>query len=742
MRTLLALTVCLCAALPVFAHEDDPKARDWEPPFIGPVWHFGDDGLAGSTFNSSGMTLMSWFPINNFDIAGQVNSSGNDCWGYRSSLGREYAIIGLSNGTGFVDVTNPAAATIVRFIPGPNSLWRNVKTYLTYCYAVSEGGGGIQVFDLAQIDAGQVTELPSVTTGGGLSTHTMIINTTTGYLYRMGGGSSGIRIYNLNPSPAVPAYVGAWSDRYIHDGVVYSYTSGPYAGKEIFFACGGSNGGQTNTGMDIIDVTNKAALVNMSRFTYSSAAYCHQVWLTEDRQYAYINDEIDEANFGLYSVGRIVSVGNLSAPTLAGTYNTGVNTVDHNLYVKGTTLFCSNYKSGIRIFDLANPTSPQQNAWFDTYPTDDSGGYAGLWSNYPYFPSGTIIGSDLQRGLFVWRMGEPGGSIAFAGGSPPAFVTPQGAVIGVTVTPAAGATTVAVVLTFDDGSASQDISMQQIGAEWRGTLPTLACGSSLSFAVTASFNTGIPVRSPAAGLYSAIAALGEVASFNDAMETNTGWQVGAPTDTAISGIWVRVDPNGTTAQPENDHSDPGTMAWVTGQGVAGGGAGSADVDGGATSLTSPLMNAAGLSDATLVYWRWYSNNLGGAPNTDSMPVLISGDGGKVWVQLEDVTINTGAWIEKRWLISDYVTPSDMVQVRFVARDTGTGSLVEAGVDDVRIIGYQCPAAVPGDLDGDGVVSGGDLAVLLGQWGSAGSGDFDQSGAVDGSDLAYLLAHWS
>ena len=52
-----------------------------------------------------------------------------------------------------------------------------------------------------------------------------------------------------------------------------------------------------------------------------------------------------------------------------------------------------------------------------------------------------------------------------------------------------------------------------------------------------------------------------------------------------------------------------------------------------------------------------------------------------------------------------------------------------------------PSASSPDLDGDGVVSGADLALLLGNFGGSGLGDLDGSGEVDGADLAILLGAW-
>ncbi len=740
----VAATTLLATSPAAFAHEGDPKASEKHVPFIGPAWREADGGVAGTTFASSGVTLKSWFPVNTFDQQGVTNTSGNDCWGYVTPFGKEIAIVGLSGGTGFVNVTDPAAAQIIAFIPGPTSLWRNVKTYQHYCYAVSEGGGGIQVFDLANIDSGVVTQLPSVTTGGGLSTHTMIINEQTGYLYRMGGGSNGIRIYSLS-NPASPTFVAQWQDKYTHDGFVTNYTTGPYAGKEIFFACGGLNGGFAASGVDIIDVTNKSALANLSNLQYPNAAFCHQAWITPNKKYIYINDEIDEANFGLLNVGRIVNVENLSAPFLAGTYTTGLTSVDHNLYVRDNLLYCSNYKTGLQVFDVTDQLAPNRIAWFDTYPEADATGYAGLWSNYPFLPSGTVLGSDIERGLFVWRVEPAVATFTYPNGLP-TYVNPNGGqTLDLTITPTNGQTIVSgsekLVVRIGTAQPTEYPLADLGGGNYRATFPDFGCGQDFKYSFKVTGASGIVTSDPP-GSVAAIGAVGEAVVASYQMETPSGWTVGAAGDNATSGLWVNVDPIGTSAQPEDDHTPAGTKCWITGQGTLGGAAGEADIDGGTTTLVSPKLQLAGVPDPVITYWRWYSNNQGGNPATDSWPIEITNNGGQSWVQLELVTENAGAWVKKSFHVSDFVVPTNNVQVRFAARDLGAGSLVEAGVDDFTVSYFDCPApTVPGDLDGSGHVDAADLAVLLGQWGGTGAADLDASGFVDAADLAILLGNW-
>ncbi|MFO0828206.1 MAG: M14 family zinc carboxypeptidase [Phycisphaerales bacterium] len=277
---------------------------------------------------------------------------------------------------------------------------------------------------------------------------------------------------------------------------------------------------------------------------------------------------------------------------------------------------------------------------------------------------------------------------------------------------------------------------------WTATLPATPCGQTLQYYVEAETDAGV-ARSPSsapAQFYSA-PSVNEVVSFVDTFETNLGWTVGGPQDNATSGQWVRVDPNGTIAQPESDSSPNGTLCYVTGQGSVGGQAGEADVDNGQTTLTSPVLDCSA-PDSVIRYDRWYSNNAGSNPNSDSMPVEISSDGGLNWTQLELVTENANAWVTKSFLVADYVAPTANVRVRFIARDLGAGSLVEAGVDEFRVLRSDCPPVL-GDLNGDGVVDASDLALLLGAWGAnGGAADLDGNGVVDAGDLAILLGAWT
>lgn len=767
LRRSIAPIAMACVAMVVgsspmaVGHPDDPKILDKLPRHEGPGWSAArpEEGRAEGVvenasqlgFQAQGVQLQSWVSLPDFGAF----QSGNDCWGYVSPSGREYAIMGLNSATAFVEVTDPANPVIVSVRPGPDSLWRDVKTYQQYAYSVSEGGGGIQVFDLSNIDDGVVTLSNTILTGGTDATHNVAINEESGYLYRCGGGSNGLRIYRLNlfpEGPANPVFVGSWPTKYVHDVQVVTYTEGPLAGREIAFCCSGFNGGFVETGLTILDVTNKSNIQVLGELQYPAGAYSHQGWLTEDKEFFLLNDELDEQTFGTPSRTHIIDVSDLTNPTYTGFFTNGNAAVTHNMYIKGDLMFASNYRSGLRVFDISNlPEEAEEIAFFDTFPGSDSASFNGLWSNYPYFPSGTVIGSDLERGLFVWTIEEPPFDLALAGDAP-ALISPGGATVEFQIEPKAGeaiAPGSAVLRYSVDGGAFASVPLVGSGPVFSATFPPLACESVVAWFIEVESASGTVQTLPLAGATDAfvsVAASGRSTLFFDDMNgLITTWAAGLPSDNATSGQWVRVDPNPTGAQPGQCVSPP--LCWITGQGSVGGPLGEADVDNGVTTLTTPMMNAVpedpAAGDAYLSYYRWYSNDQGANPGVDSMPVLISNDGGASWVQLELVTENANAWVRREYRIADFITPTAEMRVRFIARDLNPQALVEAGVDDVEIFFYICetPPALAGDLDGSCIVDSADLGVLLGAFGSSGAGDLNGDGITNTEDLGILLGQF-
>ncbi len=245
------------------------------------------------------------------------------------------------------------------------------------------------------------------------------------------------------------------------------------------------------------------------------------------------------------------------------------------------------------------------------------------------------------------------------------------------------------------------------GGAYRATLPTTDCGATRELYLSASSAGGTTVLFPdgaPGALLSAEAFVAETTLADD-VESDLGWTVGAPGDTATSGIWTRENPRATAAQPGDDHTpDPGVDCWVT-DGRGGGGVGTYDVDGGATTLTSYTFDASEPfdvlgADATLSFWVWYSNDQGAAPGEDSMPILISNDAGLNWTEMESIGVSTSGWEERRYRIGDFLPPTTEMRLRLVARDDEPGSIVEAALDDIALEFRGCPRH-PADFTRDG-----------------------------------------
>lgn len=717
------------------AHENDPKGKGLEPAYEGPGWREGQGGLAGG-YDSSKMLLRSWMTISELHNS---SSSCNDCTGYVSPSGREYAIIGTNRGTAFVEITDPGNPQLIQYRSGSSSTWRDMKVFGEYAYVVSEGGGGIQCFDLTNIDNGSVPQPQSVTTGGAQTTHNVAVNTDSGYLYRCGGGSNhGLRIYDLNADPLNPPFVGEWMDRYVHDLQVVSYLDGPYAGMEVAFCCAGYNNGSTDTALDIVDVTDKQNPTLMRSLQYPGGAYSHQGWLTPDRKYFLLGDELDEGNYVDYSSLIVIKVENPYAPLYKGTWDNGNSAITHNIYTRGDFAFMANYTSGIRVFDIRDPEAMKEVGYFDTYPDSDVASFNGLWGCYADYPSGTVIGSDIQRGLFVFTPDLADISF-FPTGESPRIIASAGQVIEFHVDVlATEIDNSSAFVSFNDGSGIQQVPAQHLGGvEFRAVLPTLTCPGTLTYSFGALDTAGTLFEGPS---IIGIIADDFPSTFTDDFEDGTGWVVEGSAETVADGRWMRGWPvgDGTWGDPTEDYDGSG-RCYLTGNGP-----GLLEVNGEAI-LISPVMEASS-GVAFVSYARWFNNAAGPWPMQDSMYVEITSDGSN-WVQLEQIGPDTdessGGWYMRTFRVDEYVEANDSVQLRFRAVDESPNSVVEAAVDAVAMEVVICNDGLFGDLNGDGSINGGDLAILLGDWGESDSiADLNEDFLVDGADLAIILGLWT
>lgn len=355
------------------------------------------------------------YPCANVDLLAFLPHSeigggnGNDVWGWTDPLtGREYAIVGRTSGTAFVDLSNPEIPVYLGTLPPhtSNSTWRDLEVYADHAFIVSEAPGhGIQVFDLTQLRS--VTSPPVTFTEtahySGFSTaHTLAINEQTGFAYANGSNTcaGGLHIVNIqNPTSPVPA--GCFSaDGYTHDSqcVIYNGPDLTHQGKEI---CLASN----EDTLTIVDVTNKAAPVQLSRTPYSDSGYTHQGWLTDDHTFFLVADELDEFNLGTLTRTHLWDVSDLDAPQRFAIYENATAAIDHNVYIRGNLAYLASYRAGLRVLDLSGVSTGElrEVAFFDIYPADDAPAFNAAWSAYPFFPSGVILVNGIEQGLFILR---------------------------------------------------------------------------------------------------------------------------------------------------------------------------------------------------------------------------------------------------------------------------------------------------------------------------------------------------
>jgi len=392
-------------------------------------------GTSGGVYPCSNIDLMEFMSHTLFGTDSGESVKTNSLWGWTDPLtGHEWVLLGLNNGTAFIDITDPENPLYAGKLPSHNgivSLWRDVREYQNYAYIVVDQGGphGMQVFDLTQlrdVATPPVTFTETAHYAGVTNTHTISITKETGYAYLVGSNtcSTGLHIVNL-ANPTSPQFVACYNDGgYIHENQCFVY-HGPdttYTGHEICLAARGSA-----HNLDILDVTNHAAPVRLDSLHYNSSGYSHQAWFTDDQRYILLNDELDEDGvtptrtyiFDALDLDNLVLAGG------NGYFSHATPAIDHNLYVRANFVFQSNYSSGLRILALTDLAQAQltEVGYFDLFPANNDAEFSGTWNNYPFFASGNIPASHMEQGLFILHPtnlctapAAPAGLVALANG--------------------------------------------------------------------------------------------------------------------------------------------------------------------------------------------------------------------------------------------------------------------------------------------------------------------------------------
>ena len=431
------------------------QADNEEPIVIAPTFEC-TDGFADGKYPCDNVDLMSIVTPQELEGLGESEAATvnlNDIWGWTDSqTGKEYALVGLTNAVSFVDISDPINPIVIGKLDESNitakynvlsdpeyeackigigstekaksletgSAWRDHKVFNDHLFIGSDAQPhGIQVFDLIKLRSynGTFLEFTQDALYTGLAnSHNVVINEETGFAYATGATNGavcetgGLHIIDIN-DPKNPTFAGCYEDTapprrrsnsaYIHDAqcVVYNGPDTDHTGSEVCFS-------SAEKSLIIADVTDKDSTRTLGFATDPNMSYSHQGWLTEDHSYFLMNDELDEYNLGRTTKTYIFDVRDLDNPVFINYYEHNTESIDHNLYIKGDYVYASNYISGLRILKMNDISSADLSlaAFFDSEPSvyaSPNTQFEGTWSNYPYFQSGIIITSDINRGLFI-----------------------------------------------------------------------------------------------------------------------------------------------------------------------------------------------------------------------------------------------------------------------------------------------------------------------------------------------------
>ena len=669
----------------------------------------------------------------NTTLLSQTNtgSNMNDIWGYVDGSENEYAIAGLRDSILIIDVTIPTAPVRLHSIAGPNTTWRDLKTYEDHAYVVHDGVGsghkGLTIIDLSGLP-GSISYKDTIMDGMENS-HNVWID-EFGYLYLIGGPGSvndGFMIYDLNANPEVPSYVGEYTDAYCHDIYVrgnYAYTAEIY-GPEL----------------GIVDLTDRTSPVKIGSTTYPDA-FTHNTWLNDAGDVCFTTDEVSGAFIYSWDVSDPSNIEMLDR--IQSSLSSGTAMV-HNTHVLNDWLVTSYYKDGVHIVDAARPHNLVEVGWYDTSPASGSGG-GGCWGAYPYLPSGNCLASDMSSGMFVFGIDYKRG--CYLEGNVTDFATGlpiNGASINITgpgvsensdfvgdyAMGVADSNTYTVTYSMF-GYVSQTFNLTLDNGLLVIQDVALVPAATVNFTVNVIDNgslTGIPNAQVSAiatlsridyaadvsGVVSDPAIPQETYTLNvgawgflpkqvtvtltppnfsttigldrgyyDDFSLDLGWFTGG---TASTGDWELGDPvgdfsGGQMMNPEDDvASDFGQDCYVTGVGT--GAVGAADIDNGIVILRSPLMDLTTYGDPTISYYRYFANGGGSSALDDTMFVRLND--GSATVMLDTLTDNLNFWVLDSFKVSDYMTPTSTMLIEYVAGDYGDGHLVEAAIDLFQVV---------------------------------------------------------
>ena len=380
------------------------------------------------SYACDGIDFLSQVPLNQFVTPGPtVATDGSNLWGHVDlNTGREYAVMGVNNGTAVVDVTDAVNPVVVGTVPGQRSIWREVKVYqtwdaeaerwLAYAFISTEANTqGLQVLDLNNLPAS--VSLATTYQNDFDSSHTVYVNNVnqstnvalpgkqaTLFMNGTDENSGAFRLFDIgNPTQPALGLGQPTNAGYTHDSSSLTITDERTADcAPNHHPCDLLIDFNQNT-VDIWDVTNVRAPQRISSTSYNGYGYVHSGWPSKDGRFIFVQDEYDEIDNGHGSRLRTMDISNLKQPKFTATWESPTKAIDHNGYTIDDSYYMSHYRRGLTILDVTQPTTITEKAFFDTYPANNNANFNAAWGVYPFLPSGNILVSDIEKGLFVFR---------------------------------------------------------------------------------------------------------------------------------------------------------------------------------------------------------------------------------------------------------------------------------------------------------------------------------------------------
>ena len=611
----------------------------------------------------------------NCTLLGQLDPHGtyNDIWGYAAPNGDEYALVGVTNGTSIVDVTNPTAPVERAFIPGANSSWRDIRTYGDRAYVVTEGDAGMQVISLTNPNSPFLIGVTGANEFG--NAHNICIDTATGRIYIVGaGGGAGNPVFDASLNPdnpplvgnALPAAAGNPNSTYFHDIQV---ENGFAYGAMIY------NGEMRIMNTSTLPLPIESNIGTPGNFT-------HNCWPNAAGTICVTTDEVTG---GLI---KFFDISNKAAPVPLGQFTPNSASIVHNAFIVGNYCHVSWYTEGYRCIDISDPNNPVEVASYDTWPASSTG-FNGAWGVYPFLPSGNVLINDISTGLYIVRPDLTDLQIAH---------TPLGDTFDeinpypVTCSVTSSNPITSVALTYSvGGGASTTVVMTPTGTpdEYSASIPAQLAPTQIAYHINA-IDTVSARRNPTGGDHTFF--VGSVTQvFFDDVETDLGWTHGLVSN---QDDWQRGTPNGAsgTSGGAGWQDPPGAFSgsFVWGNDLAPSGFNGAYQNNTSNWLQSPTIPTGGVQGLHFRYRRWIT--------------LANGDQGRVLVNgnlIATVPANTRdtswQWIDHD--ISAIANSAANLTLRFELVTNGNQVAGGWNLDDFEI--YVESDCVPADFYGSG-----------------------------------------